>query len=381
MELDQARIDRLRGLSSAAGGGAVLIGVMAMIGWILGVDALKSVVPGLVTMKANTALAFILLGTALHIGAKDDGRHRMVGRGATVAVLALAATVFSQFVHGRDLGVDLFLFDEPKGTAGTVHPGRMALNTSLCFILASVALLTLDVRGRWAALAPMLGLFVGAAALFALVGYLAGLTNFYGIPTQTQMAVPTAVGMLLLGGGLIASRADRGPMRLCASDGAGGTLVRHILPGAVAGILVLTVLRLAGQNAGLYGTTIGAWLLASSYIVLLVTIVWRAGWSMEHTDSQRRAMANELKRLSERDPLTGLFNRRRLHEELVRQIAVLERHGRGFAVLMLDLDASSRSTTPSAMPPATRCWSRWRTSSSGACGPPTTWPDSAAMSS
>jgi GGDEF domain-containing protein len=39
-------------------------------------------------------------------------------------------------------------------------------------------------------------------------------------------------------------------------------------------------------------------------------------------------LAKELKRLSERDPLTDLFNKRRLHEELVRQLAILHRYER-----------------------------------------------------
>ncbi len=337
MEPNQARIATLRRLSAYAGIAAALIGTMAMAGWVLGVDSLKSVVPGLITMKANTALVFMLLGVSLHATTVGHGRHKTLMRVATLLGFTLAATVFSQYVHGRDLGVDLLLFYEPQGTVGTVHAGRMALNTSICFVLVGAALLLFDSR-YGPVVASAVGLLVSVAALLALVGYFAGLTNLYGFARQTQMAVPTAVGMFLLGFGLLASRPDCGPMRLLASDGAGGTLVRRILPAAVLGTLVLTLLRLAGQAAGLYGTATGAWLLASGFIALLVPIVWRVGWSIERADAERRAMAAELKRLSERDPLTGLYNRRRLHEEITRQLATLHRHARPFALLMLDLD-------------------------------------------
>ena len=330
-------MDLLHRLSAIAGIAAGLIGTMAMAGWVLGVDFLKSVVPGLITMKANTALVFMLLGASLYATSAGHVRYKTSVRVATLLALALAATVFSQYVHGHDLGVDLLLFHEPQGTVGTIHPGRMALNTSLCFVLVSVGLLVLDTR-YGAAVTPAIGLLVSVAALLALVGYFAGLTNLYGFAKQTQMAVPTAVGTLLLGFGLLGSRPDRGPMRSLASDGAGGTLVRRILPAAVLGTLVLAILRLAGQAAGLYGTATGAWLLASGFIAMLVPIVWRAGWSIERADAERRAMARELKRLSERDPLTGVYNRRRLHEEITRQLAILQRHARPFALLMLDLD-------------------------------------------
>jgi len=327
----------LRRLSGVAGIAAALIGAMAMTGWVLGVDLLKSVVPGLITMKANTALVLMLLGASLYAMAVGAERYKAGVRAATLIAFALAATVFSQYVHGHDLGVDLLLFYEPPGTAGTVHPGRMALNTSLCFVLVGVGLLVADTR-YGAAVTPAVGLVAGLAALLALVGYFTGLTNLYGFAKQTQMAVPTAVGIFLLGFGLLASRPDRGPMRLLASDGAGGTLVRRIVPAIVLGILLLTILRLGGQAAGLYGTTTGAWLLASAVIALLVPIVWRVGWSIERADAEKRVLAKELKRLSEKDPLTGLYNRRRMHEEIVRQLATLHRHARPFGLLMVDLD-------------------------------------------
>ncbi len=337
MDSSPERTDRLRRLAASAGIAAALIGTMAMTGWVLGIDFLKSVVPGLITMKANTALVLMLLGVSLHAAAVDSGRHKTAARMATLLGFTLSATVFSQYVHGHDLGVDLLLFYEPQGTAGTIHPGRMALNTSACFVLVSAALIVIDTK-RAATVTPAIGLVVSATALLALVGYFTGLTNLYGFADQIQMAVPTAVGIAFLGCGLLASRPDRGPMRLLASDGAGGTLVRRILPVAVLGTLVLTVLRLAGQAAGLYRTATGAWLLTSVFIAMLVLIVWRVGWSIERADAERRNAAKELKRLSERDPLTGLYNRRRLHEEIQRQLAILDRHARPFALLMIDLD-------------------------------------------
>lgn len=45
-----------------------------------------------------------------------------------------------------------------------------------------------------------------------------------------------------------------------------------------------------------------------------------------------------LERLSVTDSLTGLYNRRKLDEFLAGQIARFQRHGRGFSVLMLDID-------------------------------------------
>jgi diguanylate cyclase (GGDEF)-like protein/PAS domain S-box-containing protein len=54
--------------------------------------------------------------------------------------------------------------------------------------------------------------------------------------------------------------------------------------------------------------------------------------------TDRKALQQELERLSQHDSLTGLFNRRRFEEELRRQLAYTRRYGKGGALLMIDLD-------------------------------------------
>lgn len=54
--------------------------------------------------------------------------------------------------------------------------------------------------------------------------------------------------------------------------------------------------------------------------------------------TDRKALEQELEALSQRDPLTGLFNRRRFEEALRHQLAYTRRYGKGGALLMIDLD-------------------------------------------
>lgn len=58
--------------------------------------------------------------------------------------------------------------------------------------------------------------------------------------------------------------------------------------------------------------------------------------------TERKQLEQELERLSQSDPLTGLFNRRRFDEELTRQLAYTRRYGSGGALLVLDLDRFKR---------------------------------------
>jgi diguanylate cyclase (GGDEF)-like protein/PAS domain S-box-containing protein len=54
--------------------------------------------------------------------------------------------------------------------------------------------------------------------------------------------------------------------------------------------------------------------------------------------TERRRFERELRHLADHDPLTGLFNRRRLEQELDRHIAEVARYGPRGALLVLDLD-------------------------------------------
>jgi diguanylate cyclase (GGDEF)-like protein/PAS domain S-box-containing protein len=60
-------------------------------------------------------------------------------------------------------------------------------------------------------------------------------------------------------------------------------------------------------------------------------------WSFRDI-TERERIQSRLRRLAERDALTGLLNRRRFEEELSRQVAHAARYGNGGAVLLLDLD-------------------------------------------
>ena len=60
-------------------------------------------------------------------------------------------------------------------------------------------------------------------------------------------------------------------------------------------------------------------------------------WIYEDITRQRQT-AEQLIYLAERDALTGLFNRRRLQEELTRLLAIAERHNTRGALIFFDLD-------------------------------------------
>ena len=60
------------------------LGAVVLAGWTLDIRALKSVLPDAATMKANTALCFMLFGVSLWLQGRIEGERRsMTGRRGT----------------------------------------------------------------------------------------------------------------------------------------------------------------------------------------------------------------------------------------------------------------------------------------------------------
>ncbi len=187
----------------ATGGTSVLLGVVVLVGWYTHSLALIQVAPAFVPMQYNTALGFLLCGAGLlSVALRRTGLATVFGAAAgTIGLLTLI-----EYIFGLNLGIDQLLM-EHYIMVETSHPGRMAPNTALCFVLIGTALL---VWGRFAPfrsrplLLGCLGTLTLVLGVVAFVGYLSGASTAYGWGHLTRMVVHTAAGFVVLGTGILA---------------------------------------------------------------------------------------------------------------------------------------------------------------------------------
>jgi PAS domain S-box-containing protein len=285
--------------------GTVLVGTLVLAGWALDVQLLKSLNPGWVTMKVNTAVSFVLVGLSLWL-VTDKAReeHRNVGRrvGQACALVAGLIGLFSLFEYGLDwnLGIDQLLFQDPATAVATSDPGRMAPAAALNFVLVGSALALLDVelpRGWRPA-----EFLVGIAALVAsvdFVGYVYGESNLTGVSPYatvalTRMALHTSLTFLVLIAGIILARPERGLPATVSGSGVGSAAARRLLPFVIAFPVALGWLRLRGQQAGLYDTEFGLSVMTSATIVTFVAMVWWTARSLNRSDAERSHAQEEI---------------------------------------------------------------------------------------
>lgn len=187
-------------LATISGGLSGALGTVVLVGWHAGFPALLQVRSSWVPMQYNTALGFLLTGVGLV--AMNGGRRRLAFSCAA-GLSALGGLTLVQYLTGMDLGIDQVLMKHYL-TLETSHPGRMAPNTALCFVLAGAAMLA---PGWWkqttrSAIAGVLGCVVSGFGVVAFFGYTSGLESAYEWGGLTPMAIHTAAGMIAVGFGL-----------------------------------------------------------------------------------------------------------------------------------------------------------------------------------
>jgi hypothetical protein len=171
----------------AATAAIVLIG-----GWLCGIALLRSVLPGLATMKANAAVAFLAAGVALWLraGAVLGARSAYIAQASAALVLIIGCVTLSEYLFAWNPGIDEWLVRDTRDSPGTGGPGRMASGSAALFVVIGGALLILDRPTPGFTL--FLVLFGLAGSYLALMGYVYGPNSLYQLPPYSSMALHTA---------------------------------------------------------------------------------------------------------------------------------------------------------------------------------------------
>jgi hypothetical protein len=289
---------RLGRLAIGAALVVILLGGVGLLGWILDSASLKSIGPGLATMKVNTALALLLSGAALLLSRLSSRAARLAGACCAGVVTLIGLLTIAEHL-GLRLGIDELLFRD-LATAPPAIPGRMAAAGALSFALAGMALLHIHLGSpKQAAVSQLLALATVGLALLALSGYTYDVAALYHVQSFTSMALHTAFALLVLGLGILCARPERGLMIAVSRGGIGAGMVRRLLPLAVGVPLVLGWLTLTGHRLGFYDPAFGTALFTVATTVALTALIgWESG-HLQRLDDARRSAEEEL-RTSER---------------------------------------------------------------------------------
>ena len=278
--------------------GTLTIGILVLLGWSFGVPWLKSVMPGYITMKANTALGLMGLAVSIYL-IRDEVRTSAKTRWSVFfssLVILLGFFTLSEYLFHVNLGIDELLFLDPEGARGKFPPGRLAPITAITFIALGLGELLFALTNKYRT-AQFLALTAFMISVQALIGYFCGIHYSFGFAFYTQMAVHTAVGFICVSIAILLARSDRGFMELFSSDSAGGQTARKLIFAAMWVPPVVNGLQLWGQLAGIYDADFGILIRVIGNMIFFSALVWKSASDLHQLD-QRAGKAGQALALS-----------------------------------------------------------------------------------
>lgn len=180
-------------LNKLIAGILIIGGVLVMLGWVFGVDALVQPLKHHAPMQFNAAFCFVLTGVLLLTMDLVRSKVKIILGILMLLISGLTAVeyFFNCMFNVDELLIDHYIKDE------TVSPGRMGINTIVGFF--SIGLFMIYTFYKEILVKNILGLFVLTLGFVSVCGYFFGNHLAYKWPGFTGMSISTAIAFVLTG--------------------------------------------------------------------------------------------------------------------------------------------------------------------------------------
>ncbi len=251
----------------------VILGTLVAIGWLFGIERLKSVLPGLSTMKFNAAIGFVVAGISIAAaGSRKEWRGAAAPGG--IFLILLGALTLAEYFAGLNFGIDELVVRDRGVLTGSGVPGRMSPLTAVAWLAlgAAIVLIARGRRTRVVAAGHFISVAAGFVAFLAAAGYAFGAQAFGLLGSYTAMAIHTALGLLMAVAATLLTRAENGWMAGFADTPGARALLSRLLPISLLLPLLLGFLLLLGSALGLYNAAFGFALLVPATTIALTAV-------------------------------------------------------------------------------------------------------------
>ena len=274
----------------------LILGTLAMIGWLMGIRSLASFVPGYIPIAPGASLAFILLGGAWYLYARAPSRWftRIYVLVSVLSISLIALLNLIQFLTGANAGIEEYFTRElflPLIPELTAQGPCLLLPLSAFFLFALLRFCYYSHLGIVQVLSSGLASVVVSVGLVVLMGYLYGTPQLYG-GGYRYVALPAGVMFVFLGTGLIAAAGpEHFPLRLLVGPSIRALLMRSFL------LVIFVVILIDGTFHSLLlrlGLTEALRAAMSALIALAITSVVISqisrvvGGAMDRTEAERK---------------------------------------------------------------------------------------------
>lgn len=178
----------------------VFCGILVLAGWHWDISTFKTILPGFIAMKANTAIGLIGLAlSALFLSREKSFIAQIVGMTLALFVCFLSVLTLSEYLFNVDFKIDELLFLDPEGRKLRWPPGRFAPITGINFLFIGTALIFHSInKTGFVKFTQALVTIAWIASLQGFIGYVSGNSYAFGSAFYTQLALHTSILFIAL---------------------------------------------------------------------------------------------------------------------------------------------------------------------------------------
>jgi len=274
------------------------IAALVLVGWFADIALLKSILPQYASMKANTAICFMLTAAAIYSRSTNRKYSLLFYYVCTSLSLLIITVTLAEYIAGADMGIDQLLVSDVRSEVSP-YPGRISVMSAMCFALVNLGLLLATsshilVRR----MAQAMFHIITVMSVVAMFGYVFSVPGFYKFTFLAGMAVHTAVLMFLLSRASSALLPGVGYARLFLGNEIGSVMSRRLFPFMFIMIFVLGVIRLQLHWYGLVTVEMGIALYGMSFMLVSLLLIRNTAFRLNNIDKKRLHAERELRNLN-----------------------------------------------------------------------------------
>lgn len=265
----------------------ITLGLIVLLGWMFNIQLLKTVLPGYVSMKINTAICFVLVGSIF--AALVNGKWNIYCKLISFFLILFGIASLSQNIFNWDLGIDqLIMADDDPLNNYYSSPGRPSQTSALCFSLIGFAFTGINsINNNLKLIAQYCLHVVTLFSFIAIVGYLFNVPAFYKLSFFASMAIHTSFAFFVLSIGVSFIQQEIGLIGLFTGEKSGNVMARKLFPKILISILVLGFISLIAHRNNLISGEFGTALFATSFILVSLYLIWSTAHLLNKIDLKK----------------------------------------------------------------------------------------------
>lgn len=273
---------------------AIVLSIVVSLGWIFDIKVFKTILPGYVSMKLNTAVFFLLTASILIFLIKK--KWQLLTLFLAIALTIYSAASLTQDIFNTNFGIDqLFINDLDAISRGEASPGRPSPTTSFSFFLFGLVFLMFSTKQVTFRKIRQYALhLITLIAFIAILGYAFNVPSLYKLSIFTSMAIHTSVTLFILSISVTILNPDLGVTRLFMGKKIGNLMARSLFIKIIGAVLVLGFLQLSLERYNLVSMEFGIALFTTCFILVALFFLGSTVDQLNTIDTKRSNAENAL---------------------------------------------------------------------------------------